>query len=183
MKLYHIKKHGKQTETYVTASWPNEIDKHGLLNWFESGKGWSKTKLFEVVDVDLQPKKDALYIGEVATKYSYEVAVDLCERSFGCCTMSAEKWVYTFKAAYEVAMQHFTESERELIAREVVNKFRSFFGFDICFLDKALSEMDKEYSSSRCTYKDRENVSMGMYIKEKYGEVTARFVDKCIDLI
>ena len=183
MELYHIKKYGKRAETFVKVGFPNEIDKHGLLRWFEYGKGYQKTKLYEKVDVDIEPKKDALYIGEVCDKYGSSVAVELCENAFDCCTMSARSWVIVFHNAYRVAMESFTESEREQIAREVVNEFRCFFGMlDVLRLDKRLSEMDAEYDCNQCTYKGESGVSMEKYIREKYGNVTAKFVKKCISM-
>lgn len=180
MEMYHIKKYGKRAETYVKVGFPNEVLKDGRLRWFERGKGYQETKMYEVMSVDIEVKKDALYIGEVASKYSESVAVELCEKAFGCCTCSAERWVYGFKKAYDVAVKYFTDRERGEISREVINEFRIFFGLDVCRLDDRLSEMDSEYDNKSCRYKGRSGVSMDKYIKAKYGKITAMFVDKCI---
>ena len=64
MELYHITSK-KQGETYVIKDWCTEIDKQGRLSYFTYGKGYRKTKSFELVDVELPLKKDGLYIGEI----------------------------------------------------------------------------------------------------------------------
>lgn len=180
MELYHITSK-KQGETYVIKDWCAEIDKQGRLSYFTYGKGYRKTKSFELVDVELPLKKDGLYIGEIFAKYGADVASRICEDSFGCCKMSADSWVYGFGLAYNVAKEHFAEKMGE-IPTEITNNIRCFFGlFDVEFLEKQLMALDKEYNGYECTYKGETNVSMSDYIERKYGKTANDFVDKLIE--
>ena len=128
MELYHITSK-KQGETYVIKNWCTEIDKQGRLSYFVYGKGYRKTKCFELVDVELPLKKDGLYIGEIFAKYGADVASRICEESFGCCKMSADSWVYGFGLAYNVAKEHFAEKMGE-IPTEITNNIRCFLNAD-----------------------------------------------------
>ena len=184
MELYRIKPSGDRPEIFVKKDWRTTIDNQGRLKYFVYGKGYAKTKAFELIDVPIdENKKDALYIGEIATKYGYDIATDVCETAFGCCKMNAEHWVGLFKLAYETAVSNFTKNEISQISREVVNLFRPFSIFPILevdFLDRELAKLDPEYDSEMCRYKGKDGVNMEMYIKEKYGEITAKFVAKML---
>ena len=175
MELYKIN-NGK---TYIPKNkWSNEL-KNGKLTYFVRGEGYHTTKKFEVIDVDLEPKKNALYIGRVAKEYGYNVAVPLCEEAFGCCTISAEKWVVTFQNAYETAIENNIDPSQ--VAVEVANNFRGFFGMlDVIFLESKLAGLDNEFEPSKCRYKGKENVSTQEYIAEKYGEPTALLIEKLL---
>ena len=171
MELYRITT--KEGLIHVRKDWSTEIDKQGRLKYFVYGQGYKKTKRFELINVDLEPKKDTLYIGEVAWNYGNDVASYLCEHAFGCCTISARNWTPYFKHVYKVASDNFTPEGMNAISRDVVNNFRHFLGLlDIEFLDDSLSRLDPEYDSVNCTYKGKERVSMADYIREKYGEQT-----------
>lgn len=175
MEIYSIKT--KDGIIHVIKDWSTEICKSGQLKYFKYGQGYKKTKRFELIDVDLQPKKDALYIGEVASTYGDDVASHLCEQAFGCCTISAQNWTPFFKHVYKIAKKNFTENEFNNISRDVVNNFRHFIGLlDVVFLDEALSNLDPDYDCNQCTYKGK-NVSMSEYVQEKYGEPTMRLIN------
>ena len=175
MEIYRIKT--KDGIIHVRKDWSTEIKKNGQLEFFIYGQGYKKTKRFELIDVDLQPKKDALYIGEVAWNYGDDVASYLCEQAFGCCTYSAQNWTPYFKHVYKIAKENFTENEFNNISRDVVNNFRHFIGLlDVTFLDEALSNLDTDYDCYQCTYKGK-NVSMAEYVQEKYGEPTMRLIE------
>ncbi len=170
MELYRITT--KDGIIHVMKDWSTEIDKQRRLKYFVYGQGYKKTKRFELINVNLEPKKDALYIGEVALKYGDDVASYLCEQAFGCCTISAQNWTPFFKHVYKVASDYFTKEGLDSISRDVVNNIRHFFGMlDVIFLDEALSRMDSDYDCNECTYKGKE-ISMKEYIREKYGEPT-----------
>jgi hypothetical protein len=47
---------------------------------------------------------------------------------------------------------------------------------DIIKLDHELERHDREYNSDKCTYKDQQNVSMGLYIELKYGKEASDFI-------
>ena len=175
MEIYRIKT--KDGIVYVRKDWSTEVSESGYLTYFISGQGYKRTKRFELIEVDLEPKKDALYIGEVASNYGDDIASYLCEHAFGCCTISAQNWAPFFRYAYKIAKENFNEDELDNISRDVVNNFRGFFGcLDIPFLDKALSRLDSDYDGNKCTYK-RKNVSMAEYIEEKYGETTVKLIE------
>ena len=175
MELYKIE-NGK---TYIPKNeWSNEI-KNGKLKYFVKGEGYHTTKNFEVIDVDIEPKKDALYIGKIAKEYGQNIAACLCEEAFECCQMSAENWVATFQYAYETAVENIIDPSQ--VAVEVANNFRGFFGLlDIMFLECKLAGLDSEFEPSRCRYKGRENVSTKEYIAEKYGEPTVLLIEKML---
>ena len=174
MEIYRIKT--KDGIVHVRKDWSTEIKKNGQLEFFIYGQGYKRTKCFELIEVDLEPKKDALYIGEVASNYGDDIASYLCEQAFGCCTMSAQNWTPFFKHVYKIAKENFTENEFNGISKEVVNNFRHFIGLlDVAFLDEALSNLDTDYNCSECTYKGK-NVSMAEYVQEKYGEPTMRLI-------
>ena len=175
MEIYRITT--KDGIVHVRKDWSTEIDKQGRLNYFLYGQGYKKTERWELINVDLEPKKDALYIGEVALKYGDEVASYLCEQALGCCAMSAKNWTPFFKHVYRVAKINFTQEIIDTISRDVVNNFRHFLGLlDVTFLDEALSNLDSEYDCVNCTYKGKE-ISMKEYIREKYGEPTMCLID------
>lgn len=176
MELYKIK-NGKN---YIPKNeWSNTI-KNGKLKYFIQGEGYHTTKVFEVIDVDIEPKKDALYIGKIAKEYGHAVAAPLCEEAFGCCTISAEKWVITFQRAYETAVENNIDPSQ--VAVEVANNFRGFFGMiDVIFLESKLAELDPDFEPSMCRYKGRENVSTKDYIAEKYGEPTVFLIEKMLE--
>jgi hypothetical protein len=174
MQIYRIKT--KDGFIHVRKDWSTEINKSRQLSYFVYGQGYKKTKRFELIEVDLLPKKDALYIGEVASTYGDDIASYLCEQAFGCCTISAQNWTPYFKHIYKIAKENFTEDEFDNISRDVVNNFRGFFGcLDTPFLDEALSRLDSDYDCNECTYKGK-NVSMAEYIQEKYGETTVKLI-------
>ena len=176
MELYKIK-NGK---TYIPKNeWSNTI-KNGKLKYFVKGEGYHTTKVFEVIDVDIEPKKDALYIGKIAKEYGQNIAACLCEEAFGCCQMSAESWVRMFEYAYETAVENNIDPSQ--VAVEVANNFRGFFGLlDITFLESQLAGLDNEFEPSRCRYKGKENVSTKEYIAEKYGKPTALLIEKLLE--
>lgn len=184
MELYRIRQWGDRPQIFVKKDWCTTIDKQGRLKYFVYGVGYRKTKAFELINVPIdENKKDALYIGEIATKYGYDIATDVCESAFGCCTLSAQHWVGLFASAYTTAVENFTEDEISQISREVVNLFRPFSIFPILevdFLDRELAKLDPDYDNEMCRYKGKDGVSMGEYITEKYGEITAKFVDKML---
>lgn len=176
MELYKIN-NGK---TYILKNeWSNEI-KNGKLTYFVKGVGYRTTKNFEIIDVVIEPKKDALYIGKIAKEYGLAVAAYLCEEAFGCSQMSAENWVVTFQCAYETAVENNIDPSQ--VAVEVANNFRGFFSMlDVTFLESKLAELDNEFEPSRCRYKGKENVSTKEYIAEKYGEPTALLIEKMLE--
>jgi hypothetical protein len=176
MELYKI----NNGETYIPKNeWSNKI-KNGKLTYFVSGEGHHSTKKFEVVDADLEPKRDALYIGKTAKEYGQAVAAHLCEEAFGCCQMSAESWVPMFQYAYETAVENNIDPSQ--VALEVANNIRGFFGIlDVIFLESRLAALDAEYEPSKCRYKGKENVSTKDYIEEKYGEPTVRLIEKLLE--
>lgn len=176
MELYKIE-NGK---TYIPKNeWSNEI-KNGKLKYFVKGEGYKTTKRFEVIDVDVEPKKDALYIGKVAKEYSHAVATPLCEEAFGCCRDSAEKWVVTFQYAYETAIKNNIDPSQ--VAVEVANNFRGFFGLlDVTFLESRLAGLDNEFEPSMCRWRGKENVSTKEYIEMKYGKPTALLIEKMLE--
>lgn len=173
MKLYKI-----NGETYIPKNEGSNTG--GKLTYFVKGEGHHTTRNFEVIDVDIEPKKDALYIGKIAKEYGYAVATSLCEETFGCCRDSAENWVVTFQYAYETAIENNIDPSQ--VAVEVTNNFRGFFGaLDIIFLESKLAGLDNEFEPSRCRYKGKENVSTKEYITEKYGESTALLIEKMLE--
>lgn len=176
MELYKI----KNGEAYIPKNeWSNTI-KNGKLKYFVKGLGYRTTKQFEVINVDIEPKKDALYIGKVAKEYGHAVATPLCEEAFGCCQMSAENWVVTFQYAYETAIENNIDPSQ--VAVEVVNNFRGFFGcLDVIFLESRLAGLDNEFEPSKCRYKGKENVSTKEYIEMKYGKPTALLIEKMLE--
>lgn len=175
MEIYRIKT--KDGIVHVRKDWSTEINKSGQLKYFVYGQGYKRTKRFELIDVDLQPKQDALYIGDVAWNYGDDIASYLCEHAFGCCTFSAQNWTPYFRYVYKIAKENFNEDEFDNISRDVVNNFRSFFGIlDTPFLDKALSRLDSDYDYDECSYKGKK-VSMSEYVQEKYGEPTKHLID------
>ena len=176
MELYKIR-NGK---TYIPKNeWSNTI-KNGKLKYFVKGLGYRTTKVFEVIDVDVEPKKDALYIGKVAKEYGHAVATPLCEEAFGCCKDSAEKWVVTFQTAYETAVENGIDPSQ--VAVEVANNIRGFFGcLDVIFLESRLAGLDNEFEPSKCRYKGKENVSTKEYIEMKYGKPTALLIEKLLE--
>lgn len=174
MEIYRIKTNNGTV--HVKKDWTTEIDKQGRLKYFLYGQGYKKTRRYELINVDLEPKKDALYIGEVAWNYGDGIASDLCEDAFGCCTISARNWTPYFKHVYKVASDNFTKEIVDSLPMEIVNNLRHFIGLlDVTFLDDALSRIDSEYDNVNCTYKGKE-ISMKEYIKEKYGEAAMRLV-------
>lgn len=174
MEIYRIK--AKDGIVYVRKDWNTEINKNGQLKYFIYGQGYKKSKSFELIEVDLQPKKDALYIGEVASTYGNDIASYLCEHAFGCCQLSAQNWTPFFRYVYKIAKENFNEEEFDKISRDVVNNFRGFFGIlDTSFLGEALSKLDSDYNDKECSYKGR-NVSLAEYIEEKYGEPAVRLI-------
>jgi hypothetical protein len=175
MEIYRIKT--KDGFIHVRKDWSTEIKKNGQLEYFVYGKGYKRTKRFELIDVDLQSKKDALYIGEIASNYGDDIASYLCEHAFGCCTISARNWTPFFRYVYKIAKENFNEDDFDNISRDVVNNFRGFFGIlDTPFLDEALSKLDSDYDCNECSYKGK-NVSMAEYVQEKYGEPTMRLIN------
>lgn len=179
MELYRIKKWGNRPETYVEKTWCNKVLQNGKLRYFVRGKGYRDTKAFELINVDLEAKKDALYLGKVAKEYGDNIAAVLCETAFGCCTSSAENWVSVFRTAYQTAIDNGINPSD--VATDVANNFRGFFGcLDVFFLDKQLSANDPEYNCAACTYKGKPKVSMKQYIKQKYGKPTAMLVEKLL---
>lgn len=175
MEIYRIKT--KNGIIHVRKDWSTEVSESGYLKYFICGQGYKRAKRFEVIDVDLQPKQDALYLGEVALMYGDDVASYLCEQAFGCCTLSARSWTLFFRYVYKIAKENFTENEINNISRDVVNNFRGFIGLlDVTFLDEALSRLDSDYDCNECTYKGK-NVSMAEYVQEKYGEPTMRLIN------
>lgn len=176
MEVYKI----NNGETYIPKNECSNEVKNGKLKYFVRGEGWHTTKNFEVIDLDIEPKKDALYIGKIAKEYSHAVATALCEEAFGCCQMSAENWVATFQYAYETAIENNIDPLQ--VAVEVANNFRGFFGaLDVIFLESKLAGLDNEFEPSRCRYKGKENVSTKEYITEKYGEPTALLIVKMLE--
>ena len=178
MELYKI----NNGETYIPKNeWSNTI-KNGKLTYFVKGEGYHTTKKFEVINVDIEPKKDALYIGKIAKEYGHAVATPLCEEAFGCCQMSAENWVGMFQFAYQKAIDNGIDPSE--VALEVANNMRGTSCFPILnidFLEKELARIDKDFEPSRCRYKGKENVSTADYITEKYGKVTATFIEKLLE--
>jgi len=82
---------------------------------------------------------------------------------------------------------------------ELSKRFKEIFGFnppidrlmtavrgpnratiDIIKLDNILAKKDNEYNNEKCTYKDKSGYSVHMYIKEKYGEDAAKFINSNI---
>jgi hypothetical protein len=185
MEVYRIKKWGDRPETYVKKSWCTTIDKQGRLSFFVYGKGYRKTKAFELINAPIdENKKDGLYVGEIATKYGHDIATEVCENAFGCCKISAQHWVGMFKIAYQTAIENLTETEISQVSRDVVNLFRPFSIFpvlEIDFLDRELAKLDPEYNNAKCTYKGKENVSMKAYITEKYGKATMKLIEKMLE--
>ena len=175
MEIYRIKT--KDGFIHVRKNWSTTVSESGYLEYFIYGQGYKRTKRFELIDVDLQPKQDALYIGEVAWNYGNDIASYLCEHAFGCCTFSAQNWTPYFKHVYKVASNYFTKEVLDSISRDVVNNIRHTFGMlDVIFLDEALSRMDSDYDCNECTYKGK-NVSMAEYVQEKYGEPTMQLIN------
>ena len=175
MEIYRIKT--KDGFIHVRKDWSTTVSESGYLKYFIYGQGYKRTKRFELIDVDLQPKQDALYIGEVASTYGDDIASYLCEHAFGCCTYSAQNWTPYFKHVYKIAKENFTEDEFNGISKEVANNFRHFIGLlDVVFLDEALSNLDTDYDCNQCTYKGK-NVSMAEYVQEKYGETTVKLIE------
>lgn len=185
MEVYKIRKWGDRPETNIKKDWCTTIDNQGRLKYFMRGKGYRRTTAYKLIDLPIdEHKKDGLYIGEIANKYGYNIAVEVCETAFGCCLISAEHWVGTFKLAYDTAVANFTESEIAQISRELVNMLRpmAFLPLpDLCSLDRFMRENDKEYNGENCTYKGKENVSMEAYITEKYGKLTAKLISKMLE--
>ena len=72
MEIYRIKT--KNGIIHVRKDWSTEVSESGYLKYFICGQGYKRAKRFEVIDVDLQPKQDALYLGEVALMYGDDVA-------------------------------------------------------------------------------------------------------------
>jgi hypothetical protein len=174
MEIYRIKT--KDGFIHVRKDWSTTVSESGYLKYFIYGQGYKRTKRFELIDVDLQPKQDALYIGEVALTYGNDIASYLCEHAFGCCTISAQNWTPFFRYVYIIAKENFNEEEFDKISRDVVNNIRHTFGMlDVIFLDEALSRMDSDYDCNECAYKGKE-ISMKEYIREKYGEPTMRLI-------
>lgn len=177
MQLYEINpRDSKSNPIYIIANdWSSTV-KGGTLTYFKQGEGYKKTKCFKLIDVDIEPRKDALYIGKVAHEYGKGVATQLCENAFGCCNMSAENWTSLFEYAYTQAVEHGINPSD--VALEVANNIRTFFGsINMTFLEAKLAECDHEFRPSRCEWGDRTNVSTKQYIAEKYGKASADFIE------
>lgn len=183
MQLYQINPKNSKTNTiYVIADdWTNTV-KDGTLTFFKKGEGYEKTKCFKLIDADIEPKKDALYIGKVAHEYGKGVATQLCENAFGCCRISAESYVDLFEHAYTQAVEHGINPSD--VALEVANNIRlamPFFGsINLPFLEAKLAECDREFRPSICEWGNRTNVSTKQYITEKYGKASADFIEMLI---
>lgn len=178
MQLYRINPRNSKSNTiYVIAD--NCTIKDGTLTYFKQGEGCKTTKRFKLIDADIEPRKDALYIGKVAHEYGNGVAAQLCEDAFGCSNMSAENWTVLFEYAYTQAVEHGINPSD--VALEVANNIRTFFGsINLPFLEAKLAEYDCEFRPSRCEWGDRTNVSTKQYIAEKYGKTSADFIQMLI---
>ena len=180
MQLYEINPtNPKSNPIYVIADdWTNTV-KDGTLTFFKKGEGYKKTKHFKLIDADIEPRKDALYIGKVAHEYGNGVAAQLCEDAFDCCRMSADEWTTLFEYAYTQAVEHGINPSD--VALEVANNIRTFFGsINLPFLEAKLAEIDHEFKPRRCEWGNRTNVSTKQYITEKYGKTSADFIEMLI---
>lgn len=180
MQLYRINPtNSKSNPIYVIADNCTNTIKNGTLTYFKQGEGYKTTKRFKLIDADIEPRKDALYIGKVAHEYGNGVAAQLCENAFGCCSMSADEWTTLFEYAYTQAVEHAINPSD--VALEVANNIRTFFGsINLSFLEAKLAECDCEFRPSRCEWGNRTNVSTKQYIAEKYGKASADFIEMLI---
>lgn len=148
--------------------------------YFVKGKGWKKTKKFEIVKVEMPESKDNLYdIRKIGMKYGK----DICMKYL--ITNNMDSWK---EHIYHIAVKSDMNKKEaaaflkfwKILNVEILHCFGFFNIFDIRALDNLLANKDKEYDNVNCTYKGKENVSMNEYVAEKFGKVYSDMLRKLI---
>lgn len=54
------------------------------------------------------------------------------------------------------------------------------YAIDIVELDRKLDMYDSFYDSTACTYKGKENISINLYVKEKFGNRAVEIIEQLL---
>jgi len=173
----------KEGILYVPSLPEENVDK---FEYFIYGKGWKKTKRFEVIEIDVPDVLDnPFYIKKYFDLYGESVVNDF---------LITNHSIYWKRHMLNISLQSdLTLEESELLKKmlkrwdelyekyvdESVVQFYDYFDiFDIVKFDKHMDNVDKDYDSFACTYKGKPNYSLKKYLDEKHGIATRKMVEK-----
>ncbi|MFA5300810.1 MAG: hypothetical protein WC389_21680 [Lutibacter sp.] len=180
MKLIKVKT--KEGVLYLLNNWPNTI-KNGSLTYFVYGKGYLKTKSFELTEIELPERYDKmtwLQLCRIHEQYGIEVSLQYAECKIA--GIIARQTILGKFALYEKIRDIIPENFDEFFDIIPCDYMLSCFGIyvlDIIGLDDKLSKIDPEYNNIELKYKGV-TCSMSEYITMKYGENYRNIVEKLI---
>lgn len=173
MKLYKLK------DRWLPAHYPQSVKK-GKLEYFERGRGYSKTKVFEEVEVADIP--DApwtwLDVARAYDQYGKYVATYMAERLTAI--LIAAQTARGYHAMYQIVKSAAVSfDDHEFFALLKCNYLMALMGHDILdvvVFDKQLGKLDADYDPQAATYKGVPT-SLRSYIGLKWGDKYVDIVD------
>lgn len=169
MKVIKLKHKGDIM--YFPNIFPQSINKSGVLSYFIKGQGYTKTKKFEILPVELPDrwtKMSWLEIAKITDTYGLEVGDEYAS----CKTegIVSRQTIAGYCSVYR-KIKHLNPDNSEFFETLRCDYMLACFGmlsFDIVACDKALAKLDSEYNADEATYKG-ESCSMNQYVLTKYG--------------
>lgn len=161
--------------------------------YFIKGKGWKKTKSWEIIEDNKIPElwESSWYeVCQIVEKYGWTLGVEYADK----CTAGiiAEMTLRGKFAMYLAAKPQWEEAFKkdpklaDLFFNTVKCNYKmstyGYFTFDITGLDETLSKVKEyEYNGADCTYKGKEKVSLYQFISEEFGKEYSEIVTKLIN--
>ena len=167
---------------YRLLRFPTSI-KNGVCEYFTYGKGYKKTRKFQVLDIDMPDRWEKLswlQLCRIHEKYGIGVSNEYAEcKVAGMISRQTMNGKYTFYEKIKDIIPENFDDFFELLPCEFGLSLFGMYLFDIVKFDRILSKMDPEYSDIDCTYKG-EKCSMKEYVGKKYGENYVNIIEKLI---
>lgn len=163
--------------------------KNGKFEYFVSGQGYKKTKVFKVLSVEL-PELTAWShwdICKIMDQYGEHIAKEYMEvRVAG---IVALRFLLARYAFYKKALNHIPENKQDLnfikfFEMLPFDYFLSLIGIytlDVAKFDSMLGKLDSDYKPDECTYKN-ESTSLHDYVNLKYGIEYGNFIESLLDV-
>lgn len=172
--------YAKRIDKYFPLRFPQSI-KGDKLEYFIRGEGYKKTKVFEILDVELPETHEPNWfeICEIMDEYGIHVAKEYAERKVAgiIAAQTVEGYYFIYQKIKDHLPEHFDYSFFDMMKCDYMLSCIGMYTLDIVGLDNRLAKIDPEYDNELCTYRKKCNVSMNKYVGLKYGEDYNKLID------
>lgn len=177
----------KTKDLFLPECCPTEIKKD-TLHYFIYGKGYQKTKRFEITDITLPDKWSKLSWYDIAIlydKYGIEVANVYAEnKTAGIVSrQTAKGYGLLYQAIKDIIPENFNTDFFNCLACDYILSCFGIFILDIVATDNKLASIDNDYNAINCSYITQageliNKVSMKKYVLKKYGQPYVDIIDR-----